>query len=828
MAPWIFALLTLSAATAHSHAPATAVRLQEAAFAAPSSHYADPCAAAGCKLGEHPVSVTGVPGSFCSPKCVGTGAANCPTDVPAGVSATPSCALTAPSGTKSCALVCSPSAAIAIADQHAADAMCGAGASCKPIQGQGLCTYDDCGPSPEPTPPPAPTPPMAPTPPPTPPAPGAASWYRLPFQREIIFGIGAASADVAFVPFTGADGASGVLKSVDGGASFRACNTSAFKSVILLAAAAQSATSAVVTGVLGEHFTADGERFVDSIAAAIPATAQSVKALRGGGGGSLKYGMAGQFGLHTNGVAVSESGGLRWAHLYDVGNSTGLDPQTYPARYADFPSSNVWYVTMGIFPTATPQEAAAPAAEVAGGSSSSRSSSSDSDEELVHRVSQRLGVWRHRVTGARRVRIARRPAAGTAGAAGAAGDGYAAAIVKTTDGGATFTVQLQDSTGGFYPNGISCGSEANCVAAAEGSAGGMLYATADGGTTWARTLFEAGASCMDAQFVGPGEVWAACGVADGPGSADAHFWHSTDGGRSWSKVVLAGGLPVALGMVDPDNGWAAIAADSGCHVAKFSKTPPTPPPTPPPSPPRPGQTHYGDPYVGSCESDEQNVTITGMAGALCAPLCSEPGDGCPSDVPAQVVAVPQCLLSDPDTGVKLCALVCSLGSSGVEADDDQCGPKASCKQPAGSNAGICSYDDLAPPTPPPPTPKPTPPPPPTPPTPRPPGHYDNPYTGACLPDEKNITTRDNSWSTCSPPCTGVLKKRTCPMDGPPSGNSTGGGEIGCALEDDEGTHYCAITCTENKDCPYAASCDIDMVPILGFGLCGYNPPVART
>ena len=37
-----------------------------------------------------------------------------------------------------------------------------------------------------------------------------------------------------------------------------------------------------------------------------------------------------------------------------------------------------------------------------------------------------------------------------------------------------------------------------------------------------------------------------------------------------------GGLPVALGMVDPDNGWAAIAADSGCHVAKFSKTPPTP------------------------------------------------------------------------------------------------------------------------------------------------------------------------------------------------------------------------------------------------------------
>ena len=125
------------------------------------THYGDPCSSAGCESDEQPVSVTGIDGSFCSPDCT---TAACPTDVPAGATATPQCALTAPSGAKGCALMCSPSATIK--DQKVADAACGAGASCKPIQGTGICTYDDCGP-----PFPAPTPPPPPPTPPTPPTP---------------------------------------------------------------------------------------------------------------------------------------------------------------------------------------------------------------------------------------------------------------------------------------------------------------------------------------------------------------------------------------------------------------------------------------------------------------------------------------------------------------------------------------------------------------------------------------------------------------------------------------------------------------------------------
>jgi hypothetical protein len=116
------------------------------------THYGDPCSAAGCLADEKVMTLGGVDGSACGPVC--TGDTPCPTDVPAGVTATPNCAV--PSGADTlCALICSPTAAIR--DQGAADAQCGDGASCKPISGVGICTYDDCRPSPAPTPP-GPTP----------------------------------------------------------------------------------------------------------------------------------------------------------------------------------------------------------------------------------------------------------------------------------------------------------------------------------------------------------------------------------------------------------------------------------------------------------------------------------------------------------------------------------------------------------------------------------------------------------------------------------------------------------------------------------------------
>jgi C1A family cysteine protease len=116
------------------------------------THYGDP--AKGCMSDEQPVKVQGLSGDFCAPDCK---SAACPTDVPAGVTAKPQCALQSSAGDKKCALICSPSTDEA--SLRVGDAQCGAG-TCSPIQSVGICTYGGSGPAPSP-PGPSPPPPSA-------------------------------------------------------------------------------------------------------------------------------------------------------------------------------------------------------------------------------------------------------------------------------------------------------------------------------------------------------------------------------------------------------------------------------------------------------------------------------------------------------------------------------------------------------------------------------------------------------------------------------------------------------------------------------------------
>merc|ERR1712124_225727 len=116
-------------------------------------------------------------------------------------------------------------------------------------------------------------------------------------------------------------------------------------------------------------------------------------------------------------------------------------------------------------------------------------------------------------------------------------------------------------------------------------------------------------------------------------------------------------------------------------------SPPTPPSPPsPPSPPGPpSATHYEDPK-GGCRSDEVDIQIQGVQGAVCSPACTL-GIFCPKDVPTGVTATPTCALSDSSSGKKYCALICTPSSN-----DDQCGTNASCKS-VQAGIGLCTYDD---------------------------------------------------------------------------------------------------------------------------------------
>lgn len=90
------------------------------------AHYGAP----PCKSDEAEAHIQGASGEVCAPPC---GSGSCPTDVPAGVSATPQCALQdASSGSKYCALVCN------------SDSQCDTahGASCAKIMAfMGVCVY---------------------------------------------------------------------------------------------------------------------------------------------------------------------------------------------------------------------------------------------------------------------------------------------------------------------------------------------------------------------------------------------------------------------------------------------------------------------------------------------------------------------------------------------------------------------------------------------------------------------------------------------------------------------------------------------------------------
>jgi hypothetical protein len=96
-------------------------------------HYGDPNAGP-CLADEKSVEITGLQGSFCSPACSQT--SPCPTDVPNGALAKPTCALeTAGSPTPTqCALICKPGDLVN---------QCPDKASCKAIQSVGICTYDN-------------------------------------------------------------------------------------------------------------------------------------------------------------------------------------------------------------------------------------------------------------------------------------------------------------------------------------------------------------------------------------------------------------------------------------------------------------------------------------------------------------------------------------------------------------------------------------------------------------------------------------------------------------------------------------------------------------
>jgi photosystem II stability/assembly factor-like uncharacterized protein len=451
---------------------------------------------------------------------------------------------------------------------------------------------------------------------------------------------------------TSTDGASlpGVVKTVDGGATWNPVQNQTGIHVLITNIAAQKGdgVDVVVVGAAeSDMWSLDGEHFLQSLRA--PVATQDAKFQNG------KVWIGG-----AKGPCHSSTGGA----LYNCIDVPLKHEQT--GRYVSAPSADVLYFTAGSWP-------------------------SDSTERVVqkgsekhHRLTQHLRVVHDESTGAQKFEM------GIEELKDDPVTGYVAELWKSIDGGNTWKALLTNE-GDFYFNDIHCIDETHCVTVAEGfgkdgsgDPGARIFLTTDGETfnEVHRENTTGAESLMAARMLSQTEYWAGGTTYSGGFLKPILALHSKDGGQTHTNegTDIHGQMITAMDFVSPEHGYAtAITAAQTCNLLEFGgSTPPAPTPSP-----TPGAPHYEKP---PCQDDEVSASVTDTDGSICAPSCT--GTDCPTDVPEGVTAEPTCALKDP-SGNQFCALLCQ--------SDDMCDSAggAHCAFPQAGAPGICVYPSAA-------------------------------------------------------------------------------------------------------------------------------------
>ncbi len=193
------------------------------------------------------------------------------------------------------------------------------------------------------------------------------------------------------------------------------------------------------------------------------------------------YGIAGDFFINSvdrtqGGVAVSKNGGKD----FEVFQASKFLETDAWIRYGAYPSNDVWYLAAGGWLIS----------------------------ETVGQVQLTDRIFVDETTGAFSFRNE-----SLASAKGLGKSGNSAEILKTTDGGLTFT-SVFTALGSFYFNGIHCASEDVCMVVAEGNGAGTVYGTKNGGDTWEILLEDtdgAGVGLFQVRMISELEAWAVGG-----------------------------------------------------------------------------------------------------------------------------------------------------------------------------------------------------------------------------------------------------------------------------------------------------------------------------
>jgi len=345
---------------------------------------------------------------------------------------------------------------------------------------------------------------------------GAAQKASWGIEQNIMGAVGTSvafsDATHGFYPMDSNQGGSTILETVDGGQNW---TSSGSMDVTMFLASAAKGQNIVATTLFGVVYSNDGGKSFNSIT-------------NYQGGQSVKFSDTKVW--ITNGERISSSAdnGASWTE-------TKIPQLLTSARYVAAPSDKILYVSAGEWPQQSSQK-----------DSNAFPLSARWTVSPAATTKQLSAIPTYGKVTKRHAEATDQPTT------------YKMQMLKSVDGGATWTSQFFSDSLNLYFNAVDCYDAEHCCAAAEGDSV-AVYCTNDG-QNWSQVYHNPSEtlSLMGAAYVGPQEIWIGGGNLS---QIDmyAFFLHSTDGGKTWTEegTDIYGQYPNDLSFVSPTQGWAS-------------------------------------------------------------------------------------------------------------------------------------------------------------------------------------------------------------------------------------------------------------------------------
>lgn len=274
-----------------------------------------------------------------------------------------------------------------------------------------------------------------------------------------------------------------------------------------------------------------------------------------------------------NGTLISTDGGATYNLKTIPGFPTPNMGNCTTANAVEVVDENTWYIIFG-------QEPQVPSASSSSAGSSGFGVASSARKALRKKHVEYTVDFS---TGAPRVEAIQMNARGSHELKdGEYCDGYDYEIVKTTDGGATYTSLIQGANASFYFTDISCLDADHCAAVGGSAFDSVVYMTADG-STWKQVLqvsTNANGSAVFNQisYVNGTDIWIGGSEQnDAAQTATGLFYYSKDGGKTWfmyNHFEYAVAVVMSMSFPTSSVGFAVgINQDQSSAILKYAAQP---------------------------------------------------------------------------------------------------------------------------------------------------------------------------------------------------------------------------------------------------------------